>query len=57
MRNETMKKVVFFLNLNAIVMIFVLFFSMGTYAGCTKDVDCKGDRVCSGSKGSGQMRD
>jgi len=41
-----MKKFVFFLNLTAIAMIFVLFFSMGTYAGCTKDIDCKGDRVC-----------
>jgi Protein of unknown function (DUF1566) len=41
-----MKKFVFFLNLNAIAMIFVLFFSMGTHAECTKDVDCKGDRVC-----------
>jgi Protein of unknown function (DUF1566) len=41
-----MKKVVFFLNLTAIAIFFVLFFSTGTHADCTKDVDCKGDRVC-----------
>jgi hypothetical protein len=41
-----MKKVVFFLNLTAITIFFVLFFSTGTHADCTKDVDCKRDRVC-----------
>jgi hypothetical protein len=41
-----MKKVVFFLNLTAIAIFFVLFFSTGTHADCTKDIDCKGDRVC-----------
>ena len=41
-----MKKFVFFLNLNAIAIIFVLFFSTGTHADCTKDIDCKGNRIC-----------
>ena len=41
-----MKKNVFFLNLNAIAMLFVLFFSTGTYADCTKNIDCKDNRIC-----------
>jgi Protein of unknown function (DUF1566) len=41
-----MKKFVFFLNLTAIATFFVLFFFTVTYADCTKDTDCKGDRVC-----------
>jgi hypothetical protein len=41
-----MKKFVFFLNLTAITTFFVLLFSTGTHAGCTKDIDCKGNRVC-----------
>jgi hypothetical protein len=41
-----MKKFVFFLNITAIATFFVLFFSTGTHADCTKDIDCKGDRIC-----------
>jgi NDP-sugar pyrophosphorylase family protein len=41
-----MKKYAFFLNITIISTFFVLFFSTGTYADCTKDVDCKGERVC-----------
>jgi hypothetical protein len=41
-----MKKFVFFLNLTAIATFFVLFFSTGTHADCTKDIDCKGNRIC-----------
>lgn len=41
-----MKKFVFFLNLTAIATFFVLLFSTGTHADCTKDIDCKGNRIC-----------
>jgi hypothetical protein len=41
-----MKKFVVFLNLTAITTFFVLLFSTGAYADCTKDIDCKGNRIC-----------
>jgi len=41
-----MKKFLFFLNLTAITTFFVLLFSMGAHADCTKDIDCKGNRIC-----------
>jgi hypothetical protein len=41
-----MKKFVFFFNLTAIIMFFILLFSTGTHADCTKDIDCKGNRIC-----------
>jgi hypothetical protein len=41
-----MKKSVFFFNLTVIATFFVLFFSTGTHADCTKDIDCKGNRIC-----------
>jgi len=45
-----MKKFVFFLNFSAIVTLFFLFFTAGAQADCTKDTDCKGDRICEKGK-------
>ena len=41
-----MKKFTFLSRLIAVAILFVLFFAMGTHADCTKDIDCKGDRIC-----------
>lgn len=41
-----MKKSLFLLNLIAAAMFFILLSAAGSRADCTKDTDCKGDRIC-----------